>query len=235
MMSSEVQESDGLTEENLVFVPGLYSRWVVLANGAKAHYVTAGETGPAVILCHGGIDGSSGTAGFRHMAPFLGANGFRVFCPDQPGFGLADTSRPEYMWKSYKEHSDFIKMFADALCLDKFHIAGNSMGCVTSLNTLLAHPDRILSVAFIAGTMGDLVDARVGPTEGRFSPRRDAPIDVLGGFDGSDESMRVLLESINHFPNHDLPGTYNHAGKSSDVAERGSRTLGRAAAALHRA
>ena len=44
-------------------IPGLYSRWVRLANGARAHYVISGETGPAVILLHGGIVGSSGTAG----------------------------------------------------------------------------------------------------------------------------------------------------------------------------
>ena len=87
--------SRGLTEEDIVHIPGLASRWVRLANGAKAHYTTSGETGPAIILLHGGINGSSGTAGWRFMAPFLGANGFRVYCPDQPGFGHADT-REEY-------------------------------------------------------------------------------------------------------------------------------------------
>ena len=66
------------TEEGLVAVPGLLSRWVRLGNGALAHYMTSGETGPAVILLHGGIQGSSGAAGWRFMAPFLGQNGFRV-------------------------------------------------------------------------------------------------------------------------------------------------------------
>src|SRR5687767_13202120 len=88
-------DSHGLTDEGIIHIPGLHSRWVRLANGAKAHYVTSGETGPAIILLHGGIVGSSGTAGWRFMAPFLGANGFRVYCPDQPSFGLSDT-RPEY-------------------------------------------------------------------------------------------------------------------------------------------
>src|SRR6476661_5292852 len=118
-----------LTEEDIVYVPGMHSRWVRLANGSKAHYVTSGETGPAIILAHGGIEGSSGTAGWRFQAPFLGANGFRVYCPDQPGFGWSDTSSPEYLRRSPKDHVDFIKMFADALCLDKFFISGNSMGC----------------------------------------------------------------------------------------------------------
>ena len=43
-----------LTDENLVDVPGMASRWVRLANGARAHYMTAGTSGPAVILLHGG-------------------------------------------------------------------------------------------------------------------------------------------------------------------------------------
>jgi 2-hydroxy-6-oxonona-2,4-dienedioate hydrolase len=34
--------SRGLTEENIIHIPGLYSRWVQWANGAKAHYVTSG-------------------------------------------------------------------------------------------------------------------------------------------------------------------------------------------------
>ena len=97
-----------LTDEEIVNIPGIMSRWVRLANGAKAHYMTAGDTGPAVILLHGGAAGSSGTAGWRFMAPFLGANGFRVFCPDQPGFGLADT-REEY-WPKHGilSHVQFI-------------------------------------------------------------------------------------------------------------------------------
>ena len=34
-----------LTEEGLLDVPGVASRWVRLANGARAHYMTAGEVG----------------------------------------------------------------------------------------------------------------------------------------------------------------------------------------------
>src|SRR3984957_662974 len=110
-----------------MYVPGVFSRWVRLGNGELAHYMTAGETGPAIILLHGGIQGSSGTAGWRFMAPFLGANGFRVYCPDQPGFGWADTReayRPEL---GIIDNTEFVREFADALCLDRFHISGNSM------------------------------------------------------------------------------------------------------------
>jgi pimeloyl-ACP methyl ester carboxylesterase len=190
--------SHGLTEEDIIHIPGLASHWVRLANGARAHYVVSGETGPAVILCHGGIEGSSGTAGWRFMAPFLGANGFRVYCPDQPGFGWSDT-RSEYIRRNPKDHVDFIKMFADALCLDKFFISGNSMGCSTSVNVVVAHPDRVLGVAFIAGGLGDVVDPakRVVGKDSKFSAN---PGYVSPGFDGTEQSMQVLMEGIIYKP-----------------------------------
>ena len=75
-----------LRNAGIIDSPGLMSRWVRLGNGAKAHYMTAGDTGPNVILLHGGIAGSSGTAGWRFMAPFLAANGFRVYCPDPDSY-----------------------------------------------------------------------------------------------------------------------------------------------------
>src|SRR5262249_39356878 len=158
-MGMELQQdpaSRGLTDEGILHIPGLLSRWVRLENGALAHYVTSGESGPAVILLHGGIEGSSGTAGWRFMAPFLGANGFRVYAPDRPGFGLADTSRREYLEWGTKAQIDFVRMFADALGIKQFHLSGNSMGCTAACNFLLNHPERVLSVAFIAGSFGDI-------------------------------------------------------------------------------
>jgi pimeloyl-ACP methyl ester carboxylesterase len=124
--------STNLTEEGLIHVPGLLSRWVRLGTGAKAHYMTAGETGPTVILLHGGSPGSSGTAGFRFTASFLGANGFRVYCPDMPGFGWSDTNPAYWPKNGVLDHVDFIDRLADALCLDQFHLSGNSMGCINA-------------------------------------------------------------------------------------------------------
>ena len=195
MELTEEASSRGLTAEDIIHIPGMSSQWVRLANGSKAHYTVSGDDGPAVILCHGGIEGSSGTAGWRFTAPFLGANGFRVYCPDQPGFGWADTSSSEYLRRNQKDHVDFIKMFADALCLEKFYIGGNSMGCATSVNVTMAHPDRILGVVFIAGGLGDVVDPakRVNGKDSKFSVNPDY---VSPGFNGTEESMRVLMEGI---------------------------------------
>ncbi|MGY5000856.1 alpha/beta fold hydrolase [Streptomyces griseus] len=175
-----------LTDENLVIVPGMASRWVRLANGARAHYMTSGDHGPAVILLHGGLPGSSGLAGWRFMAPYLADQGFRVYCPDMPAFGLSD-SRPEYWPQGMEDFVDFIDAFAEALCLDTFHLAGNSMGCMNTVNYLLAHPDKVTSFALIAGDVGDLVPEEVKPPAGAFH---------LTAYDGTRDGMRQMMEAI---------------------------------------
>lgn len=175
----------GLTEEGLIQVPGMLSRWVRLGSGAKAHYMTAGETGPAVVLLHGGLPGSSGTAGWRFMAPFLGANGFRVYCPDQPGFGLSDTTK-EHWPQGVHSHVDFLHEFTTALCLERFHLAGNSMGCMNTANYVVAHPERVISFALIAGDVGDVLP-----------PGRRPPANIqLTAYDGTRDGMRKMMEAI---------------------------------------
>ncbi|WP_216892857.1 alpha/beta fold hydrolase [Nocardia alni] len=177
-----------LTDENLIDVPGLASRWVRLADGSRAHYMTAGDTGPSVVLLHGGLPGSSGLAGWRFMAPYLAERGFRVYCPDMPAFGLSDVRR-EYWPKGMESFVEFIGQFADALCLDRFHLAGNSMGCMNTVNYMLSRPDRVISFALIAGDVGDVVPEDVAPPKGQFH---------MTAYDGTRDGMRSMMEAIIH-------------------------------------
>ena len=186
-----------LTEEGLAHIPGLMSRWVRLPSGARAHYVTAGDTGPAVLLLHGGATGASGSAVWRTLAPFLGSNGFRVYCPDMPGFGLADTREEFRPVDGVLSHMAFIGEFVDALCLDHFHLSGNSMGCANTINYMLAHPERVSSFILINGAVGNLVDASNHVSSGISLPR----------FEGTEASMREPLK----------PLTYKKADPSDDV------------------
>lgn len=174
-----------LTEEGLIEVPGMSSQWVRLAGGAKAHYMVSGTSGPAVVLLHGGIPGSSGTAGWRFMAPFLGANGFRVYCPDMPAYGLSDP-RPEHRPRGLHDHVDFIHEFTTALGLARFHLSGNSMGCVNTVNYVLAHPERVASFILIAGDVGDVVEG----------PKPPSKVAELAGYDGTKDGMRRMMEAI---------------------------------------
>lgn len=181
-----------LTEEGLIAVPGLLSRWVRLSTGVKVHYSTAGETGPAVVLLHGGINGSSGAAGFRYLAPFLGANGFRVYAPDMPSFGLTEDPTNFYGY-GQGGHVDFIHDFVNAVCLDKFFLGGNSMGCSNTVAYTTAHPERVTAFALIAGNIGDLMPRS---EMRKADPRPDSEIPNLRGFDGTPEHMRKMLEAV---------------------------------------
>jgi pimeloyl-ACP methyl ester carboxylesterase len=173
-----------LTDEGLIAIPGMNSRYVRLASGARAHYMTAGESGPYVVLLHGGIPGSSGVAGWRYMAPFLGANGFRVFCPDQPGFGLSDPRREHWPVNGIYSHVEFLHEFANALCLDEFFLAGNSMGCIVTTHYLTAHPDRVKAFVAIAGGIGDHDPLDLA------KPRQEV------GWNGTEEMMRTMMGLI---------------------------------------
>jgi pimeloyl-ACP methyl ester carboxylesterase len=89
------------------------------------------------------------------MAPILGANGFRVYCPDQPGFGLSDNREQYHPVNGTLDHIDFVNRFADALCLDTFSLAGNSMGCINTAHYVVRYPHRVDRFALIAGFIGD--------------------------------------------------------------------------------
>jgi 2-hydroxy-6-oxonona-2,4-dienedioate hydrolase len=182
-----------LNSEGLLTVPGILSRYVRLENGARAHYMTAGETGPAVILIHGGLAGSSGLAGWRFMMPYLAQNGFRVFAPDRPGYGFADTREEHWPKQGWKSYTDYMRMFVDALCLDRFHIGGNSMGAQTSIYFMLNHPERVISAPLIAtGGIGGFAGVPADKLE-RSTALRDA-----GPFDGTKESMFRMLDAITY-------------------------------------
>ena len=177
-----------LTEEGQIAVPGMLSRWVRLANGERAHYMTAGESGPTVVLLHGGIPGSSGLAGWRMLGPLLAKAGFRVYCPDQPGFGLSDARQEYWPVNGPYTHTEFLERFAEALCLDKFFLSGNSMGCMNTAHYVVRYPHRVEKFVLIAGPVGDLVSFG--------EPDVQTPL----GWDGSRETMVRMMNSIIHHP-----------------------------------
>ncbi|WP_067670848.1 alpha/beta fold hydrolase [Nocardia miyunensis] len=192
-----------LTAEGLAPTEGLLSRWVRLPSGVKAHYVTAGETGPAVVLLHGGLPGSSGAAGWTPTALHLARNGFRVYAPDMPAFGLTEDDGGFYQ-PGPSGHDDFIHDLTTALCLDRFFLAGNSMGTRNAVNYLLAHPERVERFVLVAGPVGDIVSEEASKKaldELGWQPPPMIP------FEGTEESMEKLIRSI----------TYNKTTLDPDV------------------
>ena len=102
--------------------------------------------------------------------------------PDRSRSGLS----PDSIRRGIIDHVDFIHAFVETLCLDRFHIGGNSLGCTTAVQYILAHPDRIISYALIAGTIG------VAPPD---APRERSTLQ-RPAFDGSPESLRANMEAV---------------------------------------
>jgi pimeloyl-ACP methyl ester carboxylesterase len=179
-----------LTEEGIIHIPGVLSRSVTLRSGAKAHYMTAGETGPSVILLHGGIVGSSGMAGWRGIMPILAKAGFRVYAPDRPGFGLCDIRPEHWPTRGVRSQVEFIRDFVEAVCLEEqFFLAGNSQGAQMGASYAVCYPERIKRMVLIASPA---FHARLGLGDGM----RRTTEGGRGPFDGTEEWMRKTMERI---------------------------------------
>jgi 2-hydroxy-6-oxonona-2,4-dienedioate hydrolase len=90
-------------------------------------------------------------------------------------------------------HLDFLHDFTTSLCLDKFGLAGNSMGCQNSVNYVLAHPERVERFILVAGGMGDLFPLEL---MAGLDPRPASEKPNTRAFDGTRESMIKMMGSI---------------------------------------
>ena len=70
--------SRGLTDEDIIHIPGMSSQWVRLGNGAKAHYTVSGDTGPAIAMAI--VLGASAVVmlGFTRLRVTADRRGLRV-------------------------------------------------------------------------------------------------------------------------------------------------------------
>jgi len=186
------------TQEGEMIVPGVLSRNVELKSGHLARYATAGENGPSVVLLHGGIIGSSGLAGWRLMIPFLAEQGFRVYAPDRPGFGLADVRDGRRLTNGIHDQVRFIHEFVEAVGLeDQFCITGNSMGATMAAAYAVNYPHRIKNMVLIASAS---MYQRLGTPEGTPRPNKARQGSGLGPFDGTNAWMRKTMEGIIYAP-----------------------------------
>src|SRR5262249_11438902 len=105
-------------------------------------------------------------------------------------------TRPDYLDKKPKSHVDFVVAFADALCLNQFHLAGVAGGSMDAVKIAVSNPERLLSIVFISGAFGPQVDyaTRVLHGDDKFCP--EASGYVSPKFDGSEDSMRSILDGL---------------------------------------
>jgi pimeloyl-ACP methyl ester carboxylesterase len=120
------------------------SQFLQLPSGATAHYRDQGNpTGQALVLIHGS------NASLHTWEPWVKILGdeFRVVTVDLPGHGLTIAKADE----SYTAESmaNFVDEFTTAMHVDKFAVAGNSMGGGVAGRVAIQFPARVTKLILV--------------------------------------------------------------------------------------
>ncbi len=127
---------------NTIDFSDMKTHYLTIRDSMRLAYLDKGE-GPAVIFVHG--LGSNKEA-WRKTIPALGEE-YRCIALDLPGYGESDKGAyPQTM----SFFSDCILEFAEALELEKFHLAGHSMGGQIALYTAIHFPAALRSLVLMA-------------------------------------------------------------------------------------
>jgi pimeloyl-ACP methyl ester carboxylesterase len=142
------------------------SRQLDVRSGRRVHILEAGE-GPPVLLLHG-----SNTSALSLLPLLERLENVRAIAVDRPGFGLSE--QVQVPRNRFRDGAvEFVDEVADALDLETFALAGNSMGGTWGLWYALARPDRVRGLALL-GSAPLLPGTRVP------APLRAAASPVLG-------------------------------------------------------
>jgi pimeloyl-ACP methyl ester carboxylesterase len=111
--------------------------------GRTVSVLTMGS-GPDVLLLHG-LGGAKSS--FFETAAVLAAASHRVHALDLPGFG--GSSKPVAAPYSARWFAETVIETMDALCIDRAHVVGNSMGGRVAIEVGLRAPDRVAGLALL--------------------------------------------------------------------------------------
>jgi pimeloyl-ACP methyl ester carboxylesterase len=113
--------------------------------------------GPPVILLHAGI---ADLRSWDDLVPALAAAGYRVVRFDSRGFGRSTTDDVEF-----SRRADLLAVM-DALGIGRAALVGNSQGGVTSFDTAIESPGRVVAVVGVGAGLGGF--------DGGSTPEEDA-------------------------------------------------------------
>ncbi|MEJ8574263.1 alpha/beta fold hydrolase [Microbaculum marinum] len=112
-----------------------------IAGRPVVHLDTGGD-GPVLVLCHAlALDHRMWAETARILAPR-----FRVIAPDLMGHGQDEVTVP----KDIGELADDVGMLLDARNVDRFHLAGISMGGAVAQHLAIRAEDRVAGLALMA-------------------------------------------------------------------------------------
>lgn len=128
----------------------------VEVDGINVHVRIKGR-GEPIILLHGSFSSLHTWEDWQNeLSPY-----FLTVSLDLPGHGLTGPD-PDKRY-SIRDYSILVTRLADKLNLDKFHLAGNSMGGAVALQIASNRPDQVLSL--------NLIDASGAPLEASSLPK----------------------------------------------------------------
>jgi pimeloyl-ACP methyl ester carboxylesterase len=113
-------------------------------SGLHIHCLTAGTSGPTVLLLHGSAFDAAGVS-FGSAISALAA-GCRVFAPDLPGFGESDPMPDGW---GFTDYSAFLSPLLTELGLQRASLVGVSMGGGIALGFALEAPERVERLVLI--------------------------------------------------------------------------------------
>src|SRR3712207_5591891 len=109
--------------------------------GLPTRYLTAGTTGPPLVLLHGV---GANAFDWQWVMPAL-AGTHHVYAPDLPGSGGSVKPLTDY---SPAFFTSFVVAFLDTLGVDRAAVVGNSMGGLVGLRLALGEPERVRALAW---------------------------------------------------------------------------------------
>lgn len=112
--------------------------------GLRVHYTDEGNRrGPTLILVHGF---AASVHAWRPWIQRLDSD-YRLVAIDLPGHGL--TEAPTNYQASLDRNAELIETLADHLGIDRFVLAGNSMGGAVSIDFAMQHPERLAGLVLV--------------------------------------------------------------------------------------
>lgn len=112
--------------------------------GVRTHYLEAGA-GEPLLLIHGGGPFSCGEMNWGYVIePF--SRRFRVFAPDQIGFGFTPLPHKDY---SLRARGDHMINFIESLDIGKMYVVGNSHGGWLATYVSIKRPDLVRKLVIV--------------------------------------------------------------------------------------
>ena len=110
--------------------------------GVRTSWFESGA-GPALVLLHGGGGtGKAWTSQLRHFG-----ERYRVIAPDLPGFGQSGRNS---LVQRVDDLAPWLLAWLDALGVDRFLLAGNSMGGRVALSAAQSAPERTVALVLLS-------------------------------------------------------------------------------------